>query len=532
MTEAIKVAKDAQAYLLRQQQQLYQHSVYQTTSSQQPPARQQPVQQVSTASGSASQPGDGHSDLQRELLLQQREQQRLQGALELQRKQYSDLLAQQQQQAALLVAQKQRFEQEQAAAKLREQREKNARVAAELQAAQQALASLKLSQASASQPQFQQQQMFPNIAPATVAQANMVQVMYTPAVGDVPFSPEFEFFRRPDGSIYKVLKQPSTQRSVPSPGLGQQQAYSPQAFPQTSSLASSGAATLEWRINQVTGVPYQVLVQPAPHQHPQLQRPQQNSDSVPLNMQQQQHQISQSHISPQLLQSAGQSADTTAGHRDSSMAQQLKEKVQGIVSLVESGGENKKLKLLDHVRSCPAKWAKKVTLENMNLPVYGYGVTSELTASLSGRAPEMPQEVLLAKLQHLQNTFRVCCLNTTDKEFSSYGWVLARDYAMKVQDRVTQNLTSWESLTSDVQTSDLVASQMEFPRPLEKKISEKEKPKNQSLCNTWNTCTTDKKCQYEVEHPDRTCLRKHECSHCRATLKQSHRHQACKCPNK
>ena len=215
------------------------------------------------------------------------------------------------------------------------------------------------------------------------------------------------------------------------------------------------------------------------------------------------------------------------------MAQQLQDKVKGIVSLVESGGEARKLNLLDHVRSCPVKWAKKVTTDNMNLPVYGYGITAELTASLSGRGPEMSAEVLLAKLQHLQNTFGICCLNTTEKEFGNYGWVLARDYAMKVQDRISQNLVSWENLSSDVQTSDLVASQMEFPRPVEKKVVEERNARKQpNLCTTWNTCKTDKKCQYEVEHPDRSCLRKHECSYCRETKQQCQRHQAWKCPNK
>ena len=208
--------------------------------------------------------------------------------------------------------------------------------------------------------------------------------------------------------------------------------------------------------------------------------------------------------------------------------------MQGILTLVESGVEGKKQKLLDFVKSCPVKWAKKVTIDNMNLPVYAYGVTAELTASLSGRGPELPPGVLLAKLQHLQNTLGVCCSNITEKEFGSYGWVLARDYAMKVQDRISQNLTSWEKLSADVQTSDLVASQMDCPGPATKKDEGNKDMKQAApqLCTTWNTCTTDRKCQYELEHPDRSCLRKHECSHCRSTKNQSHRHQAWKCPNK
>ena len=190
-----------------------------------------------------------------------------------------------------------------------------------------------------------------------------------------------------------------------------------------------------------------------------------------------------------------------SGVSDPTVAQQLKERVAGIVNLVESRVEPKNFKLLDYVKSCPAKWAKKATLENMNLPVYGYGITAELTASLSGRAPAMSPEVLLAKIQHLQNTFTVCCLNSSDKDFNSYGWLLARDYAQKVQDRVSQNLASWETLSAEVQTSDLVASQMEYPRPVAQPVEKKkeEEKKLPSTCTTWNTCTTERKCKYEEE---------------------------------
>ena len=146
----------------------------------------------------------------------------------------------------------------------------------------------------------------------------------------------------------------------------------------------------------------------------------------------------------------------------------------------------------------------------------------------------MSPEVLLAKIQHLQNTFTVCCLNSTDKDFNSYGWLLARDYSQKVHDRVSQNLASWETLSVEVQTSDLVASQMEYPRPVAQPVEKKkeEEKKLPSTCTTWNTCTTERKCKYEVEYPDRSCRRKHECSHCRSALNQSQKHQAWKCPNK
>ena len=67
-----------------------------------------------------------------------------------------------------------------------------------------------------------------------------------------------------------------------------------------------------------------------------------------------------------------------------------------------------------------------------------------------------------------------------------------------------------------------------FMKKSEKKDDKTQKP----LCTSWNVCQTEKKCQYEVDHPGRFCIRKHECSHCWKTLKQSHKHQAWKCPSK
>ena len=532
--EAIK-AQNEILVMQEQQSGTYQfaaHTPQQSNGAQESPAPSMTINKVS-----APPPSDL---LQRELSLQQREQQRLQEALQIQKQQFDALLLQQQQQAALFAAQKLKFEQEQTAAKIREQKEKNARVAAELRAAEQALANLQIRQSSTKiQSHFQPQHSLPssNVHVDNSSRAS-VPVMDGAAVGDVSFTPVYDYFRRPDGSVYKVMKMPSIQQASHGHSLhsGQHHISSPTLHQpgQQPAMRAPSSSFLEWRVNQETGVPYQVLVQPTIHkfQHSsQLGTPYQQQQHAP-EIQQLPGQSTpqpQPYRSPQYPQATGQNS----GPENTSVAQQLKDRVAGIVSLVESGGETKQLKLLDHVRSCPAKWAKKVTLDNMNLPVYAYGVTSELTSSLSGRSPAMSPEVLLSKLQHLQNTLRVCCLNTTEKEFSNYGWVLARDYSIKVQDRVTQNLTSWENLSSDVQTSDLVASQMEFPRPFEKKVPEKkEEKKQQPLCTTWNTCTTEKKCQYELDHPGRSCLRKHECSHCREAFKQSHRHQLWKCPSK
>ena len=217
-----------------------------------------------------------------------------------------------------------------------------------------------------------------------------------------------------------------------------------------------------------------------------------------------------------------------------SVPDQARERMQGIVNLVDVEGARKQSKLIDYVKKCPAKWCKNVKPSSMNLPVYGYGAIAELTASLSGRSEPLPEKDLLSKLSHLQNVFEICCINSTEAELTSYGWTVARDYALKVNERVDQQLQSWGNLSLGIQTDILVSSQMEFPRP----HKSREDPRNQDrktdkpLCTTFNKCTTEGKCDWEVSNPGRVCQRRHECSYCRQTKNLLRKHQESRCASK
>jgi hypothetical protein len=145
----------------------------------------------------------------------------------------------------------------------------------------------------------------------------------------------------------------------------------------------------------------------------------------------------------------------------------------------------------------------------------------------------MQSSVVLGKLRHLKNTLEVCCQNSTSQEFNGYGWTLAKDYATKLNDEIEQGRATWQDMTLEVKTSTLMSANMENPRPPPK--YEPKKPRSEDkkdVCPTYNKCTTENKCDYEVANPDKTCLRKHECSWCRAHKNQSWRHQAGKCRNK
>ena len=105
--------------------------------------------------------------------------------------------------------------------------------------------------------------------------------------------------------------------------------------------------------------------------------------------------------------------------------------------------------------------------------------------------------------------------------------------AVKVENEIDQKLTTWEDMTAGVRTATVLAAQMENPRKLEQ--PRKTPPARggaKDTCTTYNKCTTVGKCDYELQYPDETCLKKHECSWCRANKGQSWNHQATRCKNK
>ena len=122
-------------------------------------------------------------------------------------------------------------------------------------------------------------------------------------------------------------------------------------------------------------------------------------------------------------------------------------------------------------------------------------------------------------------------MNSSATDFNTYGWTIARDYASKVDDEVTQGLAKWEEVTPGVRTSALVLAQMDCQRQSSVKLNKKDGDAVR-ICTTYNKCETKGKCDYEVNNSGKTCQRKHECSKCgerfrfRESLKDhSHKHK-------
>ena len=321
-----------------------------------------------------------------------------------------------------------------------------------------------------------------------------------------------------------------------------------QPSPQALQPAEPPRSRYEWRIHPHTGSTYQVQVQEPNFASPAVQVQQQQGGQTatihrhqheqPLQHSQFQTPPAQSYLNAQLLQESfqqqldGQQQPGTAGA--GSLNQQVQDRVAGIVNLMGGGSSKKQPRIIDFAKKCPAKWAKQATLTNINLPLYTWGAISELESSLSGRSEPMKEGDLVGKLRHLKNVMEVCCLNSPSSDFSSYGWTLAKDYATKVEDEVEQKLTAWYEMSTGARTATLLAAQMDCPRPVPKLDPKGQKVPDKAIgiCFSYNKCTTEGKCQYEVENPTKTCLRKHECSWCKINLRRSNKHQELRCKNK
>ena len=139
----------------------------------------------------------------------------------------------------------------------------------------------------------------------------------------------------------------------------------------------------------------------------------------------------------------------------------------------------------------------------------------------------------------MKNTLEVCCQNSTPQEYTGYGWSLAKDYSTKVCDEVEQGRESWQDMKLEVKTSTLMSASMENPRPPPKAVVEPKKfvgvgkaVEKKDICSTYNKCSSENKCDYEVANPTKSCWRKHECTWCRTNKSQSWNQQESRCRNK
>ena len=148
-----------------------------------------------------------------------------------------------------------------------------------------------------------------------------------------------------------------------------------------------------------------------------------------------------------------------------------------------------------------------------------------------------------ARLQHFLSVIEVTLQTTSQSDFASDSWKVARLYHQKVQDKVDAGVYSWLDLSKQWGTAtlphELMAANAELaPRQATRKKGEKspkgrknddKKGFSQELCFTWNNSNTQGKCKYEVDNKGQKCIKQHYCSWCKAEHNVTSFHQKAFC---
>ena len=202
----------------------------------------------------------------------------------------------------------------------------------------------------------------------------------------------------------------------------------------------------------------------------------------------------------------------------------------------------KVLSVIDWAKLCPVKYASGLTHKNINLSMFMWGKLAELRAALAGATAPLGPGELNARLRHLQCTLELCNLNSQPADFTSYGWLLAKNYDEKVQSMIDSGTSDWVGHDSTFKTTlhpaFVMSAKDEVPLPVPKKDPKKKSDANgqssdpavkKKVCETFNICRTKKKCTYEVENAPARCRRLHECSYCREQRSVREFHQSWDC---
>ena len=183
----------------------------------------------------------------------------------------------------------------------------------------------------------------------------------------------------------------------------------------------------------------------------------------------------------------------------------------------------------------PSEYASSFTSKNINLPMLVWGKLAEIRAAHAGNTKPLAGGELEARLRHIQCVLEICNQNSTPTEFTPYGWRLARNYDARVQAMVDTRVSDWVTFNScfnmGPHPSFFLSAINEVEKTTKKKDEEPKEPKDvknrrTAKCQTFNTCKTKKRCEYEVNNPSGgRCKRLHECSFCWKSRQESLFHQ-------
>ena len=208
-------------------------------------------------------------------------------------------------------------------------------------------------------------------------------------------------------------------------------------------------------------------------------------------------------------------------------------------SVLQDDKQGKMPTIVQFARNCPVHWTTKITSDKLNMGLWCWSFIAELLATSTGQASSLPPGELEARMQHFLNVLEIALQPSAPTDFENHAWKVARLYAEKVQHKIERG-DSWlgfeQRYGSDSQPHELMAAEKELApkalkapkQPKEEDVKLKDGEKKRT-CSTWNSSTTEGKCEYEVQYEGKSCSRRHECSWCKDKGKRSLGHQRSFC---
>ena len=204
----------------------------------------------------------------------------------------------------------------------------------------------------------------------------------------------------------------------------------------------------------------------------------------------------------------------------------------------KQGKESRVPSLVQFARDCPVSWTSKVTTAGLNPVLFSWAYIAELLATRTAQSPALEEGELEARLQHFLSVLEVTLQTTTQTDFASDSWKIARLYHQKVQDKVDSGVYSWLGLAKQWGTAtlphELMAANAETaPRgkksPKRRGDKDKDATPLTGLCYSWNTSDTKGKCKWEIDNEGKKCNKQHHCSWCKSENGQTNYHQKTFC---
>ena len=187
----------------------------------------------------------------------------------------------------------------------------------------------------------------------------------------------------------------------------------------------------------------------------------------------------------------------------------------------------------EYSKHCQVEYAKKVKPDSCNAVLYIWGYIAQLLLSRQGLLTRMSEQEQNGRLQHLLHILELCAMQSSSTDFNSQAWLCAKNYSDRVYQDLDSGATSWSSIGPKMHPTNLMQAMSSYPKaaaPFKKTIKDDAAP-SQPVCSKWSSCTTEDKCQYEVE-TGRMCNRPHYCTFCMKTFSQARRHKEGDCRKK